>query len=90
MPPAAAHLGLTFASFSALGVDRGLTAAEWCTELGYRSFWVAETTVTLVAATPPKLTPVAPVKFVPVIVTDVPPTSGPAFGVTLPTASMTE
>jgi probable F420-dependent oxidoreductase len=51
MPPAAAHLGLTFASFSALGVDRGLTAAEWCTELGYRSFWVAETTGTEAFAT---------------------------------------
>ena len=44
------------------------------------------TTVTLVAAAPPNVT-VAPVaKFVPVMVTDVPPASGPPFGLTLLTA----
>jgi hypothetical protein len=43
------------------------------------------TTTTLVAATPPKVT-VAPVaKFVPVIVTAVPPAVGPLFGLTLVT-----
>ena len=35
--------------------------------------WVLDTTSTLVAATPPKSTAVAPLKFVPVIVTVVPP-----------------
>ena len=40
------------------------------------------TTVTDVAAVAPKLTPVAPVRFVPVIVTEVPPAVGPAFGLT--------
>ena len=35
----------------------------------------------LVAATPPMVMPVAPVKFVPVIVTLVPPTVGPLLGV---------
>ena len=41
---------------------------------------VAELTVTLVAAIVPKSTAVAPVKPVPVIVTDVPPLVGPAAG----------
>jgi len=36
-------LGLTFASFSALGLENGLKAARLATELGYRSFWTAET-----------------------------------------------
>ena len=40
------------------------------------------TTVMLVAAAPPKVTLVAPVKFVPVIVTLVPPPSGPWEAVT--------
>ena len=39
-------------------------------------------TVTLVAAVEPKLTPVAPVKFVPVIVTWLPPAAGPEVGET--------
>jgi hypothetical protein len=43
---------------------------------------VAFTTETLVAAAPPTVTPVAPVKFVPVIVTLVPPAVGPEFGLT--------
>ena len=36
-------------------------------------------TSTLVAAVPPIVTPVVPVKFVPVIVTDCPPAIGPVF-----------
>ena len=42
---------------------------------------VALTTETLVAATPPIVTPVAPVKPVPVIVTAVPPAVVPLVGV---------
>jgi len=37
-------VGVTFASFSALGPEAGITAARWARDLGYRSFWVAETT----------------------------------------------
>jgi hypothetical protein len=48
--------------------------------------WVAEATVNDVAAVVPKVTAVAPVKLVPVIVTEVPPASGPTAGVTLETA----
>jgi len=44
--------------------------------------WVAEMTMNDVAAVAPKVTAVAPVKFVPVIVTDVPPAVGPAVGET--------
>src|SRR6478609_666059 len=51
MAPAAADLGVTFASFAALGTDAGLTAAEWATTRGYRSFWVAETVGTEAFAT---------------------------------------
>ena len=43
---------------------------------------VAETTTTLVAATPPTVTLLAPVRFVPVIVIDVPPRVEPLVGVT--------
>src|ERR1039457_7195191 len=43
---------------------------------------VAFTTATPVAAAPPKVTPVAPVKVVPVMVTLVPPAVGPEFGLT--------
>ena len=39
--------------------------------------WVAELTTTLVLAVVPKCTAVAPVKFVPVRTTDVPPAAGP-------------
>ena len=39
-------------------------------------------TVKVVAAVPPKSTAVAPVKFVPVTVTEVPPTAGPEDGLT--------
>ena len=41
---------------------------------------VADTTTTFVAAFAPNFTPVAPVRFVPVIVTDVPPATGPLTG----------
>ena len=41
---------------------------------------VALLTVKLVAGVPPKLTAVAPVKFVPVIVTIVAPAAGPLVG----------
>ena len=44
--------------------------------------WVALTTVNVVAALPPKLTPVAPLKSVPVMVTEVPPAAGPLPGAT--------
>ena len=40
--------------------------------------WVAELTVNPVAADPPKVTAVAPEKFVPVMITAVPPVCGPA------------
>jgi hypothetical protein len=43
---------------------------------------VAELTVKLVALLAPNFTVVAPVKFVPVIVTDVPPASAPDVGET--------
>ena len=43
---------------------------------------VAELTVNPVAAVVPKLTPVAPVKLVPVMVTVVPPVAGPVAGLT--------
>ena len=42
--------------------------------------WVAELTVKLAAAVAPNVTAVAPVKFVPVIVTVVPPAIGPEVG----------
>lgn len=37
-------LGVTFASFQALGADKALIAARWATHMGYQSFWTAETT----------------------------------------------
>jgi hypothetical protein len=43
---------------------------------------VALTTDTLVAAAPPIVTEVVPVRFVPVIVIAVPPAVGPWFGLT--------
>jgi probable F420-dependent oxidoreductase len=51
MAPAAADLGVTFASFSALGLDAGTTAAGWAREKGFGSFWVAETVGTEAFAT---------------------------------------
>ena len=47
--------------------------------------WVALTTTTLVAAAVPKLTVAPLAKFVPVMVTIVPPAAGPIFGETLVT-----
>ena len=44
------------------------------------TIWVSELTVKLLAASAPKSTAVAPVKPVPVIVTDVPPAKGPFVG----------
>ena len=44
---------------------------------------VALTTTTLVAATPPTVTLVAPVKLVPIIVNAVPAVSGPEVGLTV-------
>jgi len=46
--------------------------------------WVALLTVKLEAAVPPKVTAVAPIKPVPVIITVVPPAIGPAAGAMLP------
>ncbi len=43
---------------------------------------VSSTTVTFAPGVPPKVTPVAPVKPLPVMVTAVPPVSGPLAGVT--------
>ncbi len=37
-------LGLTFASFMNLGMDAALQGARWAEELGYQSYWTAETT----------------------------------------------
>ena len=42
--------------------------------------WVGLTTVTSVASLPPKLTPVAPPRFAPVIVTSTPPAVDPLGG----------
>ncbi len=47
--------------------------------------WVGVSTVKLVAGVTPKLTSVAPVRSVPVIVTLVPPPAGPVVGFTLVT-----
>ena len=47
--------------------------------------WVADTKVTAAAAVVPKLTVEVLVKFVPVMETFVPPTSGPALGLTAAT-----
>ncbi len=46
------------------------------------SIWVALTKVTPVAAVPPKVTVAPLTKFAPVMVTAVPPVSGPLLGVT--------
>jgi probable F420-dependent oxidoreductase len=37
------QLGVTFASFMNLGLERGIQAARLAESLGYRSFWTAET-----------------------------------------------
>ncbi len=36
--------GITFASFQRLGIDAGIEVARWAEELGFASFWTAETT----------------------------------------------
>ncbi|HEX5095469.1 MAG TPA: LLM class F420-dependent oxidoreductase [Acidimicrobiia bacterium] len=38
------NLGVTFASLQALGLDAALTTAKWAEDLGYQSYWTAETT----------------------------------------------
>jgi probable F420-dependent oxidoreductase len=38
-----APIGVTFASFQTLGLDAAIDAARWAEELGYRSYWTAET-----------------------------------------------
>jgi probable F420-dependent oxidoreductase len=44
-PSSSSHpLGLTFASFAGLGPQAGFTSAQWASDLGFSSFWVAETT----------------------------------------------
>jgi hypothetical protein len=50
--------------------------------------WASLLTVKVVAAVEPNVTPVAPVKLAPVIVTDVPPEAGPEDGLTLVTVGM--
>jgi probable F420-dependent oxidoreductase len=51
MTPAPPELGVTFASFSALGPAVGADAAARAAERGYSSFWVAETVGTEAFAT---------------------------------------
>lgn len=41
---APAPRGVTFASFQALGLPAAVDAARWAAELGYASYWTAETT----------------------------------------------
>jgi hypothetical protein len=53
-----------------------------CTAGDFAVIEVALVTVFDVAGVPPKYTLVAPSKFVPVMVTEVPPPSGPVFGLT--------
>jgi probable F420-dependent oxidoreductase len=43
MPPTGGPVGLTFASFQALGLDVGLAMARRARAAGYDSFWTAET-----------------------------------------------
>jgi hypothetical protein len=66
VPPAV----VTLTSTVLLAAPAGLVAV----------IWVALLTVKVVAAVAPKATAVAPVRFVPVIVTDVPPAGGPPLG----------
>ena len=64
--------GVVTATLFAPAVPAGVTAV----------MLVEETTTTLVAAMPPTVTLIAPVKFAPVIVIAVPPAVAPEFGVT--------
>jgi hypothetical protein len=56
------------------------TPTAWAGEMAVTD--VLEFTVTPVAAVPPKVTPLAPVRLLPVIVTLVPPAIGPEVGAT--------
>ena len=64
--------GVVSETFAAPAAPDGVTAVTV----------VELTTLTDVAATPPIVTELAPVKFVPVIVIAVPPLVGPVFGLT--------
>ena len=64
--------GVVTATLFAPAVPAGVTAV----------MLVEETTTTFVAAMPPTVTLIAPVKFAPVIVIAVPPAVAPEFGVT--------
>ena len=68
----AVPFGVVTATLAAPTVPAGVTAV----------MLVDESTTTLVAATPPIVTLVAPVKLAPVIVIAVPPAVAPEFGVT--------
>lgn len=57
---ASAPLGVTFASFQALGFEAGTRAAVLAEELGYTSFWTAETTGAEAFATLSAIGQVAP------------------------------
>src|SRR5712692_10179643 len=100
-PAAGPLLGLTLVTVGAVGdvyvnplvsvplcvsglVTTTFTApAAWAAVVAV--IWVALTTTTFVAAVPPNIT-VAPItKFVPVMVTAVPPAAAPLLGLTLPT-----
>ena len=67
---------------AAPGGDRDVDGAGRAGRGAVALIEVAELTVKLVALVAPNLTAVAPVKFVPVIVTTVPPVVGPEFGLT--------
>lgn len=43
-PTTPSSLGVTFASFQSQGLGAGLDAARWAEELGFGSYWTAETT----------------------------------------------
>ena len=70
--PDAVPPGVVTATLLAPALPAGVTAV----------MLVAETTTTLVAATPPTVTLVAPVRFAPVIVIAVPPIVKPNVGLT--------
>ena len=75
-------LGLT--TGDALLEDPGPATTMWCAPAGWAGetavICVSDTTLKLVATTPPNATRVAPVNPVPVTVTDVPPADGPDDG----------
>ena len=63
-----------------VAIAMSMTPAAWAGTVA--AICVAEFTVKLVAFVPPKVTLVAPVKLLPVMVTDVPPAVDPAEGLT--------